>query len=320
MSFTRCGEARVTSSKVARTSTQQKPGPQEPQRKRELDYMSVQHKKEKSGRNPEQGASQFKQPSNPRVLVQSGQIVAGRVIGFITNERNRSKREGVLIRLENGERALMRANQVGGAYPESRLERFRPNDRVRVEVTVTEEGQRRVKASERMLYFDEVAAQLADGLRNVSGVCVNKNRTGVLVKITTPGPAYNLIGLMHVSNMLESASMQRIQINQNLSVDIVSATVDRQNRLLRLSLASVNPRRQDIEDRFPVGVEVHARIVKVLDDAFELQLKGKELCLLPKTELDDLDPESLGLDVSLKLYVTGVDARGVILLSRTMPL
>jgi ribosomal protein S1 len=290
--------------------------------------MSQQQNQEKSGRNPKQGnpqgnrlQRQQQQSSGPRVLVQTGQIVDGIVTGFTSNERDSSKREGILIRLSNGERAFMRLNQVGSAHPESRIQHLRVGDKVRVEVTVVEEKRRRrVKGSERLLFFEEVAAKLAGGLHKVSGVCINKTRAGAFVQITTPGAAFNMVGLLHASNMEEPADMGRIQVNQPMTVDILSARVDREKRVLRLSLGSHSERRHELEDRFPVGVELHARIVAEGKDSYELQLKGKEACVLPKTELADLDPETLVPGVSIKLYVTGVDANGAIVLSRSMPL
>ena len=48
-------------------------------------------------------------------------------------------------------------------------------------------------------------------------------------------------------------------------------------------------------------------------------LKSGESCLLAKSQLDGADLKSLKPGASTKAFVTGVDVRGLLLLSKAMP-
>ena len=215
------------------------------------------------------------QSTSPRIPVQSGQIADGRVTGF-THSDDKSRREGILIRLDGGDNAFMDANQVGSNFPESRLNHIQLGDKIRVEVLVkSKKGKRTVKASEKFLFFDEVVRQLENGVLDVRGVVSNVSDIGAFIKIATPGPAYNFTGLLHFNSVPGGQkALAEFKPGKEVVVDITKARVDREKGVLKINLNGFGARRREIAARFPVGTHVTANVSKDSGDSFLLRLKS----------------------------------------------
>lgn len=273
---------------------------------------------------PKPQAKKHNQPSKkqnqPPVLVESGKTYTGKVSGFALAD-DKTTRIGVVLRFKGGDSAFMHITQVGSHFPESRLNMMQVGDMVNVEVTVKPgEGKRRVKASEKLLFLEDVAKALEGGLQGLSGECVNKSNIGAFVKIGTPGHAFGFVGLLHFNSIPGGQrGLGAIKVGQALNVDITKARVDRERGVLKLTLDAFGVQRRELEERFPAGSNVTANVFKDGGDSILLKLKSGELCLLPKSELNGVDPKSLKQGKSTTAYVTGVDSHGVILLSKVMP-
>jgi len=273
------------------------------------------------------GQQQNPQPAQPAqknhrkvILVESGQVLMGRVSGFAMSD-DKSSRTGVVLRFKGGDSAFMHSSQIGGHFPDSRLNMMQIGDMVKVEVTVKPgPGKRKVKASEKLLFLDDIAKQLEAGLQGVTGQCVNKSNIGAFVKIATPGPAFGFVGLLHFNSIPGGQyGLGVIELGSSIEVDITKARVDRERGVLKMTLDAFGTRRRELEGRFPAGISLSANVFKDGGDSILLKLKSGELCLLPKSLLNGVDVQSLKQGKSTNAFVTGVDAHGVILLSKVMP-
>jgi hypothetical protein len=286
------------------------------------------NKQRKAARNTQaQPATATPATENPKatqkrgpVLVESGQVHLGKVSGFALGA-DKQTRTGVVLRFKGGDSAFMHVTQMGSASPQERLNRIVLGDMVQVTVTVKPgEGKRRVKASEKALYFADVVKALENGLAGVTGEVTKKLPIGVLLKVTTPGVAFGLVGLLSFKGIPGGQrALESIVVGKSMEVDVVRARIDVEKDLLRLSLDAFGAQRREIENRFPVGISISGNITNDIGDSFLLRLKSGELCKLPKAALNGFNPEALKVGRSVPAFVTGVDARGVILLSKVMP-
>jgi ribosomal protein S1 len=254
------------------------------------------------------------------VLVESGQVHMGKVNGFVLGA-DKQTRMGVVLWFKGGDSAFMHVSQVGSYAPQERLDRLMRGDMVRVIVTVKpSEGKRRVRASEKALYFADTVKALQGGLAGVTGEVTKKLSVGALLKITTPGEAFGLVGLLLFKNIPGGQrALDGLVVGQSMQVDIVRARIDEEKDSLKLTLDAFGAQRREIENRFPVGISVNGTITNEVGDSYLLRLKSGEPCRLPKAALNGFNPEAVRAGRSLSAFVTGVDARGVILLSKVMP-
>jgi hypothetical protein len=254
------------------------------------------------------------------VLVVSGQVLQGRVSGFALGA-DKQTRVGAVLRFKGGDSAFMHVTKVGGHAPQDRLNRMLLGDMVQVTVTVKPgEGKRSVKASEKELYHAEILKALENGLAGITGEVIKKLPGGALLKLTTPGVAFGLVGMLLSKGVPGGVrALDSVKVGQSMEVDITRARVDEEKNLLRLSLDAFGAQRRELENRFPVGISVNGNVISDAGDSFLLRLKSGEPCKLPKTALNGFNPEAVKVGRSVSAFVTGVDTHSVILLSKVMP-
>ena len=268
---------------------------------------------------PQQHQHQSKKQPRPVVLVESGQVHSGKVAGFAMSS-DKVTRTGVVLRFKGGDSAFMHSSQIGGHFPESRLNMMQVGDLVNVEVQVVAGEKRKVKASEKLLFLDDVAKQLESGLSAQQGEVVNKSNIGAFVKITTPGAAFGFVGLLHFNSIPGGQrGLAALNVGKPIEVDISRARVDRERGVLKLTLDAFGSQRREIENRFPAGISVTVNVFKDNGDHYLMALKSGERCVLPKSLLNGFNADALKQGKSTSAFVTGVDARGIILLSKVMP-
>ena len=265
---------------------------------------------------PKSKASQ----KRPHVLVETGQVLEGRVSGFALGA-DKQTRVGVVLRFKGGDSAFMHWTSVGSFAPQERLNRMILGDMVQVTVTVKPgEGKRSVKASEKSLYHAEILKALEDGLAGLNGEVIRKVSGGILLKLTTPGVAFGLVGMLASRGIPGGVrALDSVKVGQSMEVDITRARVDEEKNLLRLSLDAFGAQRRELENRFPVGISINGNVISDAGDSFLLRLKSGESCKLPKAVLNGSNLDALKVGRSTNAFVTGVDERGVILLSKVMP-
>jgi ribosomal protein S1 len=254
------------------------------------------------------------------VLVESGQVLDGRVAGFALGA-DKQTRVGVVLRFKGGDSAFMHVTQMGSHAPQDRLNRMLLGDTVQVTVTVKSgEGKRSVKASEKSLYHEGILKELEGGLVGITGEVIRKVSGGALLKLTTPGVAYGLVGMLLSKSVPGGArALDSVKVGKSMEVDITRVRVDEEKNVLRLSLNAFTAHRRELENRFPVGISINGNVVSDAGDSFLLRLKSGEPCKLSKSNLNGTHPDALKVGRSTNGFVTGVDAHGVILLSKVMP-
>jgi hypothetical protein len=165
-----------------------------------------------------------------------------------------------------------------------------------------------------------VLKSLEDGLAGITGEVIRKVNGGALLKLTTPGVAYGLVGMLLSKSVPGGQrALDSVKVGQSMEVDITRARVDEEKGLLRLSLDAFGAQRRELANRFPVGISINGNVISDAGDSILLRLKSGEPCKLSKKDLNGANPDALKVGRSTNAFVTGVDTHGVILLSKVMP-